>query len=108
MEAGIKLKPITPYTPTANSIIKATHKTVAQVIRTLVHLIPPKIEEEAQALVKQAIATVIHSHQCSVNSVLGGLSPGSVAFNQDMLLNLPLIIDINLLHTYCQPRLTKP
>ena len=42
LKAGIKLKPITSYTPTANSIIEATHKMVAQVIRTLVHLNPPK------------------------------------------------------------------
>ena len=107
LEAGITPKQITPYTPTANSIIEATHKLCGQVIRTLQHLHPPTTKEEAKQLVSKAYATVIHSHRCSAQASLGGLSPGSVAFNRDMLLNLPLAIDIEMLHTYRQHKIDE-
>ena len=80
---------------------------VAQVIRTLVHLNPPKSKPQATALVRHAIATVIHSHRCASCSALGGLSPGSAAFNRDMILNLPLTVDINTLHQFRQHKIDE-
>ena len=94
-------------TTTANGVIEATHKMVGQVIQTLVHLHPPTTKEQAKALVRRAIATVIHSHRCSSCVSLGGLSPGAAAFGRDMLLNLPLIIDVNLLHQFRQHRIDE-
>ena len=57
--AGIKSVPMTAHNPQGNSIIKAVHKSVGQVLRTLVHIHRP--------------------HQ-----VLHHLTPGSFAFRCDM------------------------
>ena len=96
----IKVKTISPYTPTANSIIEHTHKAIAQVVRTLLDLKPPKTHHDATLLIQEAFATAMYAHRCASNRNLGGLSPGAVAFRRDMYLNLPLIVDIHLLHKY--------
>ena len=39
--AGISKVLISPHTPTANSIIETIHRSIGQVIHTLIHLLPP-------------------------------------------------------------------
>ena len=46
-------------------------------------------------------------HRCASNRNLAGLSPGAVAFQRDMNLNLPLIVDIHLLHKYRQHKIDE-
>ena len=49
----------------------------------------------------------MYAHRCASNRNLGGLSPGAVAFRRDMYLNLPLIVDIHLLHKYRQHKIDE-
>ena len=107
MTKQIKVKSISPYTPTANSILEHTHKAIAQVVRTMIANEPPKTHEQAFELLKDAFATAMHAHRCASNRNLGGLSPGAVAFQRDMNLNLPLIVDIHLLHKYRQHKIDE-
>ena len=72
----------------ANSIIKAVHKTVGSVIRTLVHLHEPHSVHEAEKLVDQALATAMHATQCAANQSLMNHSPGAIAFHRDMILDI--------------------
>lgn len=92
--AGIKPINISPNTPTANSIIESSHRSIGQVIRTLVHTLPPTSAEQAESLVDSAIATAMHAHRCSPNSSLNNFSPGAIVFQRDMFLDIPLITDI--------------
>lgn len=92
--AGIKPARITPNTPTANSIIEASHKTIGQVIRTLIQLKQPTNKMSADNLVDEAIGTAMHALRCNPVSTLGNYSPGALVFNRDMFLNIPLVADI--------------
>ena len=69
------------------------HQTVGNVLRTLLHTHRPKSYSDAAALVDDALATAIHSLRCSTHSTLR-TTPGAIAFNHDMLLNLPLQADL--------------
>ena len=103
----IKLKTISPYTPTSNSIIKHTHKAIAQVVRTLIELKLPKSHKDTALLIHEAFASAVYAHRCASNRNLAGLSPGAVAFKRDMQMNLHLIVDTYLLHKYRQHKIDK-
>ena len=107
LQAQIRVKPISPHTPTANSIIEHTHKAIAQVIRTMLDLRPPQNRVEATQLIDEAFSTAVHAHRCASNRNLAGLSPGAVAFGRDMNLNLPLIVDIHLLNKFKQHKIDE-
>ena len=68
------------------------HQTVGNVLRTLVHDNPPKGIKQAKDLVDEALSIAQHSLRCGVHTTLGS-SPGSLVFNRDMFLNVPLIAD---------------
>ena len=59
--AGIKSVPTTARNPQGNSIIKAVHKSVGQVLRTLIHIHQPKTVHEAKAMGNTALATAMHA-----------------------------------------------
>lgn len=94
---GIKRKPTTSNNPQANGIIEAVHKTVGQVLRTYMELKPPRNQEEVETLIESALATAMHACRCSAHLSLGGFSPGALTFGRDMLLDIPLIADIQTL-----------
>jgi transposase InsO family protein len=89
---GIRDAPTTARNPQGNSICERMHQTVANILRTLIHLNPPNDAAQAQHLVDNAIATAMHATRCAVNRTLG-TSPGALAFRRDMLLDVPLIAD---------------
>jgi hypothetical protein len=93
-DAGITSVPISSHTPTSNGIIESIHKTVGQVIRTLVAIYKPTTKDEALQLVHRALATAMHACRASSSGALSGLSPGAVVFRRDMHLDIPLIADI--------------
>ena len=91
-----KMKPImiSPNTPTANSIIEASHKTIGQIIRTIINLKPPTNKTTTKQLIDDAIGTAMHALRCNPVSTLGIFSPGALVFNRDMFLNIPLVANI--------------
>ena len=92
--AGITPVRITPYMPTANAVIESVHRTIGQVIRTLIHLKPPQNAADADSVVDEAIATAMHACRCAPNTSLGNFSPGALVFQRDMFLDLPLVTDL--------------
>ena len=52
--AGIKAANISPNTPTANSIIEATHTLIGQVIRTLINLKPQRTKSSCRTSRQQS------------------------------------------------------
>ena len=59
--AGIKSVPTTAHNPQGNSIIEAVHKSVGQVLHTLIHIHQPKTVHEAKATGDTALATAMHA-----------------------------------------------
>jgi hypothetical protein len=66
------------------------HQTVGNVLRTLLHGEPPQNITTAQELVDEALSIATHAMRAGVHTTLGS-SPGSLVFNREMFLNLPLI-----------------
>ena len=60
-QAGIKSVPMTARNPQGNSIIKAVHKSVGQVLRTLVHIHQPQPVHQAKSTGDTALATAMHA-----------------------------------------------
>merc|ERR1712153_156814 len=74
------------------------HQTVGNVLRTLVHENPPKSTGNAKELVDKALSIAQHALRCSVHTTLYS-SPGSLVFNRDIFLNIPLIANWHLITT---------
>ena len=90
----------TSKNPTANAICERMHQTVGNILRTkfnATHAIPD-FQTAAQA-VEHALAACNHAMRCAVSQALNNHTPGEVVFGRDMLLNIPVIVD--LLPTFC-------
>jgi hypothetical protein len=70
------------------------HQTVGNVLRTLLHGQPPQRIRGARAkdFIDEALSITMHAVRAGMHSTLGS-SPGSLVFNRDMFLNIPLIAD---------------
>ena len=68
------------------------HQTVGNVLRTLLHGEPPQNIATAKEFVDEALSIAMHAMRVGVHTTLGS-SPGSLVFNRDMFLNIPLIAD---------------
>ena len=87
--AGIKSVPKTACNPQGNSVIEAIHKSVGQVLRTLVHVHNPQTVHQAKAVGDTALATAMHVTHCASHQALHHLTPGSFAFCRDMFFIFP-------------------
>ena len=94
-----------PRNPQSNGIIELVHKTVGQVVRTLVQAKPPQNEEEAKALAEEAIALAMRATRLASHSQINNASPGSMAFGRDMLLNIPFVAELVTLQNLRQQKI---
>ena len=92
-QAGIKSKPTTAKNPQANAVCERMHKTVADIVRTLVKEKPPSDDEEAEECMDNAMGSCIHALRCVVNHTMK-TSPGALVFQSDMLMDVPLVADL--------------
>ena len=97
--AGIKSVPTTARNPQGNSVIEAVHKSVGQVLRTLIQIHRPQTVHQAKATGDTALATAMHATRCASHQALQHLTPGSFAFRRDMFFDLPFLTDILALQT---------
>ena len=63
--AGIKSSPTTSRNPQGNCVIEVVHKSVGQVLHTLVHLHNPQSVAQADQLSKDTLATAMHATRCA-------------------------------------------
>jgi hypothetical protein len=68
------------------------HQTVGNDLRTLLHGEPPQNIADAKEFVDEALSIAMHAMRAGTHSTLGS-SPGSLVFNRDMFLNIPLTAD---------------
>jgi hypothetical protein len=98
---GIKDVPTTVKNPQAKSICKRMHQTVANSLRSMVHSNPPNNMAEAAAMVDECLALSMRAQRTAIHTALR-LSPGAFVFQRDMLLDIPLIANIELIREWKQ------
>jgi hypothetical protein len=76
--------------PQSNAICERIHQTVGNVLQTLLHCEPPQNIADAKEFVDEALSIAMNATRAGIHSTLGS-SPGSLVFNRDMSLNIPLI-----------------
>eukprot|EP00978_Attheya_sp_CCMP212_P026564 scaffold87600_cov35-Attheya_sp.AAC.1 len=93
---GIKDVPTTVKNPQANSICERMHQTVANSLRSMIHTNPPNNMEEAYAMIDACLALAMRAQRTAIQTGLR-LSPGAFVFQRDMLLDIPLIANMELI-----------
>ena len=68
------------------------NQTVGNFLQTLLHSEPPRDVTRANNFIDKSLSIAIHAIHSSIHTTLGS-SPGSLVFDRDMFLNIPLIAD---------------
>ena len=105
LEAGIRLKPISALNPQSNGIIERVHQVIAQILRTLIDKRKPKTDKECRELVEDGLSFAMHATRAAGHSQLDFLSPSVLAFNRDMILNIPYQANLLLLQQHRQKKI---
>jgi hypothetical protein len=66
------------------------HQKVGKFFITLLHGEPPQNVASAKEFVDEALSIAMHAMRAGIHSTLGS-SPGSLTYNRDMFLTIPLI-----------------
>ena len=90
---NIKDVPTTINNTQANAICERMHQTIGNMLRTLIYQHQPHNQIECEELMETAIASTIFALRSTVHTSLG-TTPGIIAFHRDMLLNVPVIADL--------------
>ena len=80
--------------PQGNSLIESIHKSIGLALRTVSAARNPQSKIEGEQCVREVLATAMHVCRTACSSSLGHNSPGALAFNRDVFLDVPLIADI--------------
>jgi len=91
---GIHASPTTSKNATANAICERMHLVVANILRTRFNTHMPPTFTTAAQVVDNALAACCHAMRCSVSKSLSNNTPGEVVFGRDMLLDIPVIVDL--------------
>ena len=92
-QMGIVSVPTTVKNPQANAICERMHQTVGDILRVTLHTSPPNNINTANQMMDNALATAMHALRCAVNATLQ-TSPGALVFNRDMVMDIPLIANL--------------
>ncbi len=65
---------------------------VGNILRTLLHGEPPPYMASTKEYINEALSIAMHAMRAAIHSTLGS-SLGSLTFNREMFLNIPLIAD---------------
>jgi hypothetical protein len=95
-----------PRNPQTNSVCDRMHQAIGNTLRVLTTIELPQGAAEVEQLVDTAIADAVYAARCSYHSALKS-TPGSVAFGQDMILNIPIITDLQQLQKRRQELVNK-
>jgi len=77
----------------ANSIGERMHKTVGDILRVMCHTNPLDNINTANQMIENALATASRALWCSVSATIQ-TSPGALIFNRDMIMDVPLIVNL--------------
>ena len=69
------------------------HKTVADILRSIIKEDPPRRKRDAEQKIDNALSTCVHALRCAVNHTMK-TSPGAMVCNRDMFMDVRLIADL--------------
>ena len=98
---GITGHPTTAKNPQANAVCERMHQVVGNSLRVLANMRPPTGINHAEQLVDTALANAMFATRAAYNSSLK-TTPGGLAFHRDMILDLPLVADLQLIQSHRQ------
>jgi len=84
----------TTKNPQSNAIVERMHQSMGNQLRSLLRQHPPTSREQAVEAIDSMLASVVYALRVGVHSVLD-MAPGAIAFHRDMVMNLPLVVDLN-------------
>jgi len=93
---GINPRPISSKNPQANAVCERMHQAVGNSLRVLKDIQYPFNMQDAHQLVDTAIANAVYAQRSSYHGTIDS-TPGSLAFNRDMILDLPMQADFQLI-----------
>ena len=93
---GITLRPTTSKNPQANSVWERMNQSIGNSLRVMTTMRIPDGVDNARQLVDTVIANAMYATRCTYHSALQ-TTPGGLAFGRDMILDIPLITDLQLL-----------
>ena len=74
-------------------ILERSHDTIKTAMRTELHANPPTNMATAEQLIDNVLSSAQYAVRCTVHKTMG-VSPGTLCFNRDMLLPIPIIADV--------------
>jgi transposase InsO family protein len=92
--------------PQSNAVCERIHQSIGNSLRALNYAHPPRNEVEAQYRVDTALQTAAYAARVAMHTTMK-MSPGSMAFHRDMILNIPMIVDFELLRQRRQALIDK-
>jgi transposase InsO family protein len=95
---GIKDITISICNPQSNAVSERLHQSVGNSLRLFISQGIPFNMNNVAELVSGALATSLHAARATIHQTLG-MTPGSIVFNRDMFLNIPLLSHFHLLQT---------
>ena len=98
MNLGIKAVPCTVKNPQSNAILERVHDVIKTSLRTEIYTNHPQDAAEAREFIDRILASAQYAARCTIHKTYG-VSPGSLVFNRDMLLPIPIITDLNILRS---------
>lgn len=93
---GITNAPTTAKNPQANAICECMHQAVGNSLRAMTHAHPPEGLQQAIDIVDTCLANAAYATRTVIHHTLNIL-PGALIFQRDMILNIPLIADLERL-----------
>ena len=88
--------PCTVKNPQSNAIPERVHDVIKTSPRTEGHADPPWNIQEANELVDRILASAQYAVRVCIHKTYG-LSPGSIVFKRDMLLPIPVVVNLEML-----------
>jgi transposase InsO family protein len=98
---NIQHRPTTTKNPQANAICERMHQAVGNSLRVLRQWIPPAGVDDARQLVNTALSNAMYATRASFHSGIKS-TPGALAFNRDMVMNIPFVADLHLIRDHRQ------
>ena len=77
---GLKRGQITAHTPTSNSVIESSHRSMGQVLRTILDRETPQDMVELNKVVDLALVCMMRALRCTLSTSLDGVVPGALVF----------------------------
>jgi len=103
---GVKPSASTVKNPQSNAVCERLHQSIGNTLRVLNYNPPPESEDEAAERVNTALQTAAYAARTAIHTTMQE-APGNLAFHRDMILNIPLMVDFEIIRQRRQALIDK-